>query len=45
MRSNASGAVRAGRRADRNAGAPDEEDTGFDFGEAMGAIRAELGRA
>ena len=42
MRSNASAAVMAGRRAGRDAGTPGEEGTGFDFGEAMGAIRAAL---
>ena len=45
MRSNASAVVMAGRRAGRNTGGLDEEDAGFDFGEAMRAIHAALGRA
>ena len=42
MRSNASAPVRAGRRAVRNAEGLDDEDTGFDLGEAMRAIHVEL---
>ena len=45
MRSNASATVMVGRWAGRNAGALDEADGGFDFGEAVRAIHAALGRA